>query len=412
MVTAGAHLKSQGHDVVVLTDGRYERMVADSGLAFAPLDGATADPGPASTMPAFGGLLPHLIRRYLLGRADVRTTFIAPLVAQHHALTRLLAEEPVDVVLADLAFTGALPLVASGRSRPAVVVCGVGPLTLSSADTPPFGMAWIPQPEMEYGGMHAVVHRIMFRDIHNELNAALRRVGAPEIGVSLMDWPRLADRLLQFTVPELEYPRRDLPPNVEYVGPVPPPAADRFEPPPWWDAVLSAETVVHVTQGTLDNGDLDQLIGPSLRALADADGVVVVVTTGHCELQRLPSEIPSNAFVAEWIPYSALLPHVDVMITNGGYGGVQHALRYGIPVVVAGESADKAEVAARVEYAGVGVNLGTAHPTPEAIASAVRDADACRGAARRLGRAIARTSPLDTIAELVDEEVTRQRTSA
>src|SRR4051812_49851187 len=72
--------------------------------------------------------------------------------------------------------------------------------------------------------------------------------------------------------------------------------------------------------------------------------------------------------------HSVLMPHVDVMITNGGYGGVQHAIRYGIPVVVAGESADKAEVAARVEYAGVGVNLGTAHPTPDRIAAAVREA--------------------------------------
>src|SRR4051812_31901243 len=110
--------------------------------------------------------------------------------------------------------------------------------------------------------------------------------------------------------------------------------------------------------------------------------------------------------------HSVLMPHVDVMITNGGYGGVQHAIRYGIPVVVAGESADKAEVAARVEYAGVGVNLRTAHPTPDMIAAAVREAGDRRDAARRLGRAIARATPLDRIAELVAEEVARQGADA
>jgi UDP:flavonoid glycosyltransferase YjiC (YdhE family) len=57
------------------------------------------------------------------------------------------------------------------------------------------------------------------------------------------------------------------------------------------------------------------------------------------------------------------------MITNGGYGGVQHALRHGVPVIVAGETADKAEVAARVQYTGAGIDLGTARrprlPSPQ-----------------------------------------------
>lgn len=173
--------------------------------------------------------------------------------------------------------------------------------------------------------------------------------------------------------------------------------------------MLRAQTVVHVTQGTLDNGDLEQLIGPTLTAFADEDGVAVVVTTGQREGHRFSTPIPSNAYVTEWIPYSVLLPHVDVMITNGGYGAVHHALRHGIPVVVAGESSDKAEVAARVEYAGVGVNSGTAHPTPAALAKAVREADDCRDAAQRLGRVVAHATPLDTIAELVADDVARLR---
>ncbi len=405
MVSVGAHLQNLGHDVVVLTGADYGDHVTDAALAFSALDDAGH---PGSPDAGVHRLAPNLLRRYLLGKADMRSTFIEPLAAQHRALTRLLDTEAVDAVLVDLAFTGALPLVASHRPRPAVIVCGVGPLTLSSVDTPPFGMAWTPRPAMHYGDMHAVVHRILLRDIHNELTAALADVGAADIGVSLMDWPRLADRFVQLTVAGFEYPRADLPANVEFVGPVLPDSADGFEPPEWWADVLAARTVVHVTQGTLDNGNLDQLIGPSLRALADDAGVVTVATTGRRLYQRLPSEIPSNAYVAEWIPYSALLPHVDVMITNGGYGGVHHALRHGIPVVVAGESSDKAEVAARVEYTGVGVNLGTAHPTPRAIAAAVREAASRRDAAQRLGREIARARPLDTIAGLVAEEIARR----
>lgn len=404
MVLIGAQLQQLGHAVTLLTDEGHRHVVERAGIAFEPLGPAACAGSPPP--PSLNRLLPNMIRRYLLGKADMRSTFIAPLAAQYRALRHLLDTETVDAVLVDLAFTGALPLVASMRPRPSVLVCGVGPLTLTSVDTPPFGMSWIPRPGTDYGGMHAVVNRIMFRDINNEMNAALHTVDSPGVAVPLMDWPTLADRLLQLTVPAFEYPRRDLPANVSFVGPVLPASAENFEPPEWWDDVLSADTVVHVTQGTLDNGNLDQLIAPSLRALADMDGVVVVATIGRREGRRLPSRIPSNARIAEWIPYSFLLPHVDVMITNGGYGGVHQAMSYGIPVVVAGESADKAEVAARVEFAGVGVNLRTANPTPHDISAAVSQAASdCRDAARLIGWEIAQTTALDTIGSVLAEEV-------
>jgi UDP:flavonoid glycosyltransferase YjiC (YdhE family) len=60
------------------------------------------------------------------------------------------------------------------------------------------------------------------------------------------------------------------------------------------------------------------------------------------------------------------------MVTNGGYGGVQSALCRGVPLVVAGESEDKPEVAARVAWAGVGIDLRTAKPKPAALRAAVR----------------------------------------
>jgi UDP:flavonoid glycosyltransferase YjiC (YdhE family) len=395
----------------MLTDDAHRRVVEQHGLTYSQLDPSACvrSPVPASMM---NRLLPDLLRRYLLGRSDVRSTFITPLAPQYRSLRQVVDAHNADAVLVDLAFTGALPLIAT-HPRPAVLVCGVGPMTLTSADTPPFGMAWPPRAGVDYTGMHAVVNRVMFRGIAKALNSALGSVGAQPCPVPLMDWPRLADRLLQLTVPGFEYPRRDLPDNVSFVGPVLPGAEARFDEPPWWGEMLAAQTVVHVTQGTLDNGDLDQLIGPTLDAFAYDDNVMVVATTGRPPGDGPRFSIPPNARVTQWVPYSALLPHVDVMITNGGYGGVQHALSYGVPVVVGGESADKAEVAARVAHVGVGVNLGTAHPDKDRIAAAVRDITAdCRDAATRLAREIQQTTPLESIAELVDAEVSQRRTGA
>jgi UDP:flavonoid glycosyltransferase YjiC (YdhE family) len=254
--------------------------------------------------------------------------------------------------------------------------------------------------------MNRMVHRVFFADIQASLDRALRRAGAPPSPEFLTDWPRLADRVLQLTVPGLEYPRRDLPPSVMFTGPVfagDLPAKSRM--PQWLSLAGASRTVVHVTQGTWDNRDLSQLIQPTLDALADRDDLLVIATTGLHGQTRPPGALPRNAYVIDYVPYVEFLPHVDVMITNGGYGGVHHALAHGIPLIVAGDDADKPEVAARVAYAGVGINLGTARPTPLAIAAAVqqlRNEPGYRATAQAISRELNATRPLETIAVILE----------
>ena len=91
------------------------------------------------------------------------------------------------------------------------------------------------------------------------------------------------------------------------------------------------------------------------------------------ECRSSPAALPANARIAPFIPFGALLPHVDVTITNGGFGGVQFALAHGVPLVVAGATEEKPEIAARVAWSGAGINLRTKTPSPEQIRAAVRD---------------------------------------
>ncbi len=65
------------------------------------------------------------------------------------------------------------------------------------------------------------------------------------------------------------------------------------------------------------------------------------------------------------------MPRVSAMVTNGGFGGVHFALRHGIPLVVAGDTEDKSEIAARVGWAGAGIDLRTGSPDPAQIRDAV-----------------------------------------
>ena len=182
-----------------------------------------------------------------------------------------------------------------------------------------------------------------------------------------MDWSvQIADRVIHPSIPELEYPRSDLPANVEFIGPLLPAGGGDFIPPAWWPDVAEARShgrpVVLVTQGTVAR-DPERLLRPAVTALAGTDALVVATTGGSDPDDVLPvQDRPSNLRLVRFIPFTAVLPHTDVMVTNGGFGGVQLALANGVPLVTAGKTEDKMEVNARVAWSGAGVSLRQRHP--------------------------------------------------
>ena len=254
---------------------------------------------------------------------------------------------------------------------------------------------------MNYRRMNKVVGHVLFRDIQSRLDDALRSVGAPQLPAFLTDWPLLADQVLQLSIPGLEYPRSDLPETVTFAGPVLPqclPPNRRHR---------CGRVVVHVTQGTWDNDDLSALVIPTVRALASRNDTTVVATTGRPGLTALPITLPSNAFVTDYLPYETLLPAVDVMVTNGGFGGVQHALAHGIPLVIAGAASDKPEVAARVAYTGAGIDLRTSRPKRRDIVEAIDTVltqPSYRTVAARLGRDMQRYNVFDHVADALAKQ--------
>jgi MGT family glycosyltransferase len=376
MTNIAAILVRAGHRVRFLTGALFREAVEATGAQYVALP-AAADYDARDMDAAFPGRTTRTGLRKLT--FDVQHVFVGPMRAQAEAIRALLEAEPVDAVLAETAFLGVLPLLVDSRPRPAVISVGITVLTLSSRDTAPFGLGLPPLSSAAGRArnrlLNLLVQRIVFGPNQRRLNRTLRDMGLTKSPTFFFDWPRLADRLLQLGVPGFEYPRTDLPAHVRFVGP--PPAHDAtndWAHPSWWDELLATRRtgrpVVHVTQGTVDISDLNRVIGPTLRALADKD-VFVVVTTGGPDPARIPGGLPPNARAATYVPYSDLLPHLDLAITNGGFGGTQLLLAHGIPLIVAGVTEDKAEVAGRVAVSGVGINLRTGTPTAPALAAAV-----------------------------------------
>jgi len=82
--------------------------------------------------------------------------------------------------------------------------------------------------------------------------------------------------------------------------------------------------------------------------------------------------------------------------------------------VVAGNTEDKPEVAARVAWTGAGIDLRTGAPTAGAVRAAVRDVlndGSYLSAARTLEAAFARRCGVAEIAALVDEVIGEHRTA-
>jgi MGT family glycosyltransferase len=399
-------LVDDGHETVLFTTEHYRDKVAATGARFVAF-GADYD---AHDLMRANPERERASTRGISGlKNDLRDIFIGPIAGQLAGISDILRGFAADVVVFDSMFLGALPLGLARRTpSPGLVSIGVSPLAMTSRDSAPFGLALQPgsgaASRLRNAALNWTTEHIVLRDIGKLVRKRLAEIGAPPVPGSFVDLPpKVVDAYLQTTVVGFEYLRSDLPASVRFVGPILPPAPAGYDRPDWWGELASGRPVVHVTQGTLDNADLGRLLLTTVRALAH-DDVLVVATTGGPDPAPLRPSLPPNARLERFIPHALLLPHVDVMVTNGGYGGVHHALAHGVPLVVAGDSEDKPEVAARVRWSGAGIDLRTGRPSPENVAAAVRRVLAqprYATHARALQSEIRLTRPLDVIAEVV-----------
>ena len=414
LLPVARHFVERGYRVRFVTGSRFARSVEATGAEHVPLP-AEAD---YDDRQDWNQTFPE--RATLKGTKalahDIEHIFIRPGQAQHDTVMALHAAEPVDVVLTDPGFTGGAFLLGHPLgTRPPIVMCGMVPLTISSRDTAPTGMGLTPLRgpfgRIRNSVLALLASKLVLPPAERIADQIFQRLHGRPIPFACLDWPRHAEAIVQFTVPEFEYPRSDAPATLHFAGPIS--ASGSQAPlPPWWHELDGSRPVVHLTQGTIANRDYRQIIQPALEGLAD-DDVLLVVSTGGRPVESLPP-LPANARAAEFLPYDDLLPKTDVYVTNGGYGGVHCALRYGVPIVAAGSQEDKPEVNARIAWSGVGRRIRSETPSPAAVRRAVHavlDDPRYRAAARRMAERMAETRGVHRLAEVVDELIgdSRQR---
>ncbi len=405
LLAVAEHFAQRGDRVRFITGARFAAAVQAAGAQHIPLP-AEAD---FDDRQDWDQVFPE--RTSLRGAKaiafDLENVFVRPGRAQYDAIIAAHTDEPADAVLTDPALAGgALLLGLPIAARPPIVVCGVLPLMIASRDTAPYGRGMTPLRgpvgRLRNSLLSTLAARTVFPSAQKIADEVHREIHGTPLPFPVLDWPRHAEAIVQFTVPEFEYPRSDAPATLHFAGPISA-TGSRASLPPWWGDLDGSRPVVHVTQGTIANRDYRQIIAPTLEAFAE-DELLVVVSTGGRPLETLPP-LPANARAAEYLPYDDLLPKTDVYVTNGGYGGVQYALRYGIPIVTSSGQEDKPEVAARVAWSGVGIRLKTETPTPAAVRKAVHTAledSSHRNAAQLIAASMARARGMAQLADIVD----------
>jgi len=406
-------LVERGHEVAWITHAKYRALIEAAGVTFVPpTDGCKFDDEhldetfPARPKPSGLSQL----------KFDIKHVFIDDGVHQLRDIQAFAATFKPSLVLADAAFVGTR--LYTDLSGLPYCVLGVIPMTLGGDDVAPFGLGF--QPSASWFGrlrnrmLHWGIQRVLFADVQRHYDAVRASVGLGAASGWVLDGPVTSTLYLQPTIPEFEYPRRGMPSSVHFIGALPVTAPPNWVEPSWWNELDGSRPVIHVTQGTLAN-DRPHLFAPALEGLAKED-VLVVISTGGRSIESLGlSSLPDNARVSTFLSYPDLLPRTSVMLTNGGYGGVQAALSHGVPLAVAGRTEDKPEVAARVAWSGVGLDLKTATPSPRTVCSAVRkllDDPRYRERARALATQYARHDAITEAVGLIEDVARTGRTPA
>ncbi|KAK2671111.1 hypothetical protein RAB80_013533 [Fusarium oxysporum f. sp. vasinfectum] len=354
LIRIAEDLVQRGFEVTFIAGDQFEKAITDAGVQH-----VTVPPLVNPKLMAEREAIPAGIPRLLY---DIRHIFTGQTPERWRILKGVLegirAEDPERevVVMPETCFMGANPISLGGplpkgyTKRPKVINLNPIPYMATSIDTAPFGPGLPPDSTESGRARNQFMNQMMvggpFADVIAHQEEVLKGLGTTEIlepQIPFHHWMLMHDLSIQMCPPSLEYSRSDVPSNVKF----------------------------SVTQGTIAR-DATNLIIPTIKAFSDRDDLLVVAILG----QRgafLPDDItiPSNTRVIDYLPYDALLPHASVFVMNAGYGGFLHGVTNGVPLVLAGETEDKPEIAMRGEWSGVAVNLKTGRPTPDTVRSGV-----------------------------------------
>ncbi|PHM70435.1 rhabduscin glycosyltransferase [Xenorhabdus kozodoii] len=368
--TIAEHLIGQGHDVTLFSGSLFRQQAEALGATFVPFD-KQVDVDYRYLETYFPERAEHPPGNIQMG-LSLRRFFAEPIPVLSQQLMQVIEEQQAELLFIDNTFYAALPLLQKpAENRIPVIAIGVSPLSWSSKDAIFWGARLPPEllpADLTREQLVDEETQQLIEQVRDAFNQSLAVVDCPPLTGDHNDVLMSGvDRFLQLATQSFEFPRDNLPETVDFIGSLPVKVKEDKTQIHWPDESLP---LILVTQGTLANIDFNQLILPTLRALATLPVRVVAITGGRA-VEGLGEVIPENARVVEYLNFEHWLPQAAIFITNGGYGSLNSAIRHGVPLVVAGTGDGKLEAVARVIWSRCGISLHTDTPSEQQLYKAV-----------------------------------------
>jgi UDP:flavonoid glycosyltransferase YjiC (YdhE family) len=386
-IAVGKGLQERGHAVTLATSEIYRTRVDGEGLNFQPL------------RPDLSGVIdnPEAIRKAVQGRKGteyiIRKMFL-PWLEQGFEDT-LAAARDADLIVGHPIAYGT-PIAAEVLGKPWVSVA-LAPISMFSAEDPPAvaGAGFLEVFRKCGPGFWRIwwnFVRLVLRTWSEPVYRLRAKLGLPAERNPLVDGTLSPFGTQAWFSKVLAPPQRDWPAHTTQTGF---PFYDRREPGSAMSTDLRAfldagPPPVVFTLGSSAVFDAGPFYEESLKAARIA-GVRAILLTGSNARNR-PSEASGHSlFVAEYAPYSELLPHAVATVHQGGVGTTAQALRSGRPMIVVPFSNDQPDNARRVAKLGVARVMPRRRYRADLVARELREllAGSYADLAKQAARAIA-----------------------
>lgn len=409
----------RGFDVTMVAAAKWKPAAGRIGAGFAPLVGLWAREDFRDSI--MDKKVTDKTRLKAL-RQSIGDTFVSMMFSGYQSLVLALVElqsrvgsenmkERGVVILSDMCFTGVLPFKLGADLFPDVdikTICiALLPRAWATPETPCWGAGLPWDPSEEGLKRNTIGNRMGYDEFqHNRLDDALFMAGCKVKFESLWEEHDKAylpeeykfrrslgngtyfahNTTFQMCIPSVEYPAENLPSHFKFGGQLPPkPIPSDIQYPVWWSEVLensarkehkpaNRKRIIFVAQGT-ESPNHEDLVIPAIQGLASRDDILVIACLCKKGVKLAATDdlpqVPANTRVIDFFPYDAVLAHADLFISSSGYGGLNHAVVNGVPVVQTGILIDKPDVGRRIEYAGLGVFISKFPPPADQIRESV-----------------------------------------